>query len=57
MDCPKCEDGYMDKDSIFDFVVEGSGRILITWEAYCPECGYECHIEEEFESTGYEGEV
>ena len=57
MDCPKCEDGYMFKHNINDFQTLGSGRILIIWDAQCQHCGFECRVEEEFESTGYEEKV
>ena len=57
MDCSKCHEGWMEKTGIIGFRrQEASGRILIYWEARCPECGYTCEIEEEFAPTDWEME-
>ncbi len=56
MDCPNCDDGYLESVDVADVEFEGSGRIVITWNSECRHCGYKTQVEEEFESTGWEKE-
>lgn len=56
MDCPKCG-ASMSKDFSRSVDRYGEESIIVVWAAECPDCGYECDIEEEFTSTGWEQEV
>lgn len=54
MDCPKCGND-MSKDFVRSVDTYGS-NIVVIWASSCPDCGYECDIEEEFAPTGWEQE-
>ena len=55
MDCHECGE-TMRKDFARSIEYEGPNTITVVWAAECPNCGHECDILEEFDSTGYEEE-